>query len=728
MATLDAIFTSLEVGEEDEAPPELRLCRKSALESVESLFKDDESEGADGDRATEPSWQARMEPRRHSIATSGDPRHLYHDLSRKSLLIGDRAFDVFPPFKARQQANAPGVGSPPSAGPLAAPAPSPALPPTSVSQRTSPELAQYTSPISGAQPPMASQPSMAGQLPMAGQAPPMAASVDPTGYFVPLPESHMYEQPGRYETLPPWGWTVPSPYLMHEPYVNGAHAAIYQGYAPPYGPPMAAAPMAAAPMVAQPMMAQAMVAQPMVAQPMVAQPMVAQPMVAQPMVPQPMVPQPMVAQPMVPQPMVPPQMLPPPPLPMLIGACRMQPPLPSAPAPTVRHAKGSGGACATHTDAGRAPGVGSRQGRRGAGGANGMCGGGNGKGGHGMGGHGMGGHGMGVGTLTNGVLTHASNRLQTPLAELAKEQHGSRRLQEDLPRMSDAQLESACAQLAPHLLELSYNTFGNFLVSRLASRPQARPHLLSALRGSILSLVRHTQGSRVVQSVLNALPLAEAEVLVEELRGEVVRCAEDTHGSWGVCAAFKATRAVWILQEVADAMPDLCMRQHGVRVIQTIMQEAAEHAMDTAPAVEALLRDASGECAFELSLHSYGNYAVQACLRHGPPEGREQLLSILLERIVPLSAGKHGSNVAEALLMRASAAQRQQVHDAIFGEGAAPARQTMLRSQYGNYVIQAVLRMLDDEQRARALQLVQEETQPDNFGQAVQTHWVAASA
>ena len=60
--------------------------------------------------------------------------------------------------------------------------------------------------------------------------------------------------------------------------------------------------------------------------------------------------------------------------------------------------------------------------------------------------------------------------------------------------------------------------------------------------------------------------------------------------------------------------------------------------------------------------------------------------------------------------------------------GAAPARQTMLRSQYGNYVIQAVLRMLDDEQRALALQLVQEETQPDNFGQAVQTHWVAASA
>ena len=52
----------------------------------------------------------------------------------------------------------------------------------------------------------------------------------------------------------------------------------------------------------------------------------------------------------------------------------------------------------------------------------------------------------------------------------------------------------------------------------------------------------------------------------------------------------------------------------------------------------------------------------------------------------------------------------------------------MLRSQYGNYVIQAVLRMLDDEQRALALQLVQEETQPDNFGQAVQTHWVAASA
>ena len=86
-----------------------------------------------------------------------------------------------------------------------------------------------------------------------------------------------------------------------------------------------------------------------------------------------------------------------------------------------------------------------------------------------------------------------------------------------------------------------------------------------------------------------------------------------THGSWGVAAAFKLTRASFILQQLSPQIFELSKQQHGCRVVQAVLQAAAATQMDISQAVEAIIRGGLEE----LAVHPYGNYAVQV-----PPAAR----------------------------------------------------------------------------------------------------------
>jgi len=135
--------------------------------------------------------------------------------------------------------------------------------------------------------------------------------------------------------------------------------------------------------------------------------------------------------------------------------------------------------------------------------------------------------------------------------------------------------------------------------------------------------------------------------------------------------------------------------------------------MDVSAPVSALLRNELGF----IAAHGYGNYAVQAALRHAEPAQREEMLAALLPRMLALSRSKHGSNVAEMVLLRASPSQLRDVHAQVFGS--LEQLRDLMESPYGNYVLQAMMRRLDTETRAAALALIETEVTSSNFGRAI---------
>merc|ERR1712151_595740 len=109
---------------------------------------------------------------------------------------------------------------------------------------------------------------------------------------------------------------------------------------------------------------------------------------------------------------------------------------------------------------------------------------------------------------------------------------------------------------------------------------------------------------------------------VMELQGDVVESALDTHGSWGICIAFEHTRAQFILDEVAENVRELAIQQHGCRVVQSVLQDAAKAGMDVRSAVSGII----SSDVLLLASHRFANYAVQVALRQGPADQRQAIL------------------------------------------------------------------------------------------------------
>lgn len=85
------------------------------------------------------------------------------------------------------------------------------------------------------------------------------------------------------------------------------------------------------------------------------------------------------------------------------------------------------------------------------------------------------------------------------LATVATDPKGSRSLQELLPRLPKQQLARARDELAPHIYSLSRHTFGNYLISKLATLTAMHETMTAAFRGNVVELLCHAQGSRVMQ-------------------------------------------------------------------------------------------------------------------------------------------------------------------------------------------------------------------------------------
>jgi len=312
------------------------------------------------------------------------------------------------------------------------------------------------------------------------------------------------------------------------------------------------------------------------------------------------------------------------------------------------------------------------------------------------------------------------------LLDLATDARGSRVLQDALGRLSKSQLARASEELAPHLLLMARHPFGNYVASTLAGFEHMHGLMASAFSGELRALLCNPQGSRVVQALLGAMPAAAARDLVAELDDGSLRVvadvARDTHGSWGVIAAFDKTRAPFILASICEHVVPLATQQNGCRVVQAVLKAAAQGGMDIGAAVSGLIAGGLEH----LATHSFANYAVQVALRHASAPQREAMANELLPRLLALSASKHGSNVAESVLSLAQQPQLDQMCETVFGPLGAPAvppgdaLRGLMEHPFGNYVLQTLVRRVaEPRRRADAIDKLRAATAPSNYGRSI---------
>nr|KYP62389.1 Pumilio isogeny 2 [Cajanus cajan] len=282
-------------------------------------------------------------------------------------------------------------------------------------------------------------------------------------------------------------------------------------------------------------------------------------------------------------------------------------------------------------------------------------------------------------------------------------QHGSRFIQQKLESCSVEEKALVFKEVLPHASKLMTDVFGNYVIQKFFEygSPEQRRELADQLFGQILPLSLQMYGCRVIQKALEVIELEQKAQLVLELDGNVMRCVRDQNGNHVIqkCIESIPTKKIsFILSAFCGQVATLSMHPYGCRVIQRVL----EHCTDESQCQFIVDEILESVCA--LAQDQYGNYVTQHVLERGKPQERSQIINKLTGHIVQLSQHKFASNVVEKCLEYGDATERELLIAEIFG----PDEQsdnllTMMKDQFANYVVQKVIDICSESQRAMLL-------------------------
>merc|ERR1711964_821555 len=104
----------------------------------------------------------------------------------------------------------------------------------------------------------------------------------------------------------------------------------------------------------------------------------------------------------------------------------------------------------------------------------------------------------------------------------------------------------------------------------------------------------------------------------------------------------------------------------------------------------------------DLSKNPFGNYVVQNMIHYGNQGIRVNVLNVLLPHLSTIACHKSGSNILEKIVSKCSPDLKEKVMNGIIENGSILKK--IIRDQYGNYVIQKMLRCLPHQQKQILIQ------------------------
>lgn len=142
----------------------------------------------------------------------------------------------------------------------------------------------------------------------------------------------------------------------------------------------------------------------------------------------------------------------------------------------------------------------------------------------------------------------------------------------------------------------------------------------------------------------------------------------------------------FIINAFVGQVNNLATHPYGCRVIQRILEHCGEQAQ------AAILKELYA-CGGSLIQDQYGNYVTQHVIEHGKDEERAKIIALVTAELVQFSKHKFASNVVEKSIEFGTDEQRRSFLSILTTTppNGNPPLQSLMRDQYGNYVIRMFL-------------------------------------
>ncbi|CAH8588603.1 unnamed protein product [Dicrocoelium dendriticum] len=305
------------------------------------------------------------------------------------------------------------------------------------------------------------------------------------------------------------------------------------------------------------------------------------------------------------------------------------------------------------------------------------------------------------------------SQLREHIVEFARDQHGSRFIQQKLETATTAEKNAVFAEILPQSGKLMTDVFGNYVIQKFFEfgTKEQKELLSQRLQGHVVEFATQMYGCRVIQKALESVPPEAKIQIVSELRPYVTRCVKDQNGNHVIQKCIECvppSELDFIIAAFRGQVVLLSSHPYGCRVIQRILEHCLVE--QTRPILEELHKGVE-----HLVKDQYGNYVIQHVLEHGSIEDKSRIIQSLRGRVSVLSAHKFASNVMEKAIANALPSERALLIEEILhpptsvnlsgdsivsnATSSNSSLVEMMKDQYANYVVQRMLELADAEQR-----------------------------
>lgn len=314
-----------------------------------------------------------------------------------------------------------------------------------------------------------------------------------------------------------------------------------------------------------------------------------------------------------------------------------------------------------------------------------------------------------------------------------QDQHGSRFIQQRLEVCSDEDKQAVFDEIITAAQSLMTDVFGNYVLQKLFEYGTADQceTLALLLKGQSVNLAMQMYGCRVVQKALEYVNTPRLIDLVSEFENPklLLSCVHDSNGNHVIQKCIEIVSKVakeaqttaeserlsskiqFIINAFRGNVKKLSSHPYGCRVVQRILEHCSNDQ-------KAIVLEELRQCCTELVQDCYGNYVIQFVMQHGWEPDRAVLIREVQSNLLDFSQHKFASNVVEKCLQYANKKDRDEMIWKIINftfDSKSPVDskghcvlESMVRDPYANYVVQKVIDVSDDRQRAAIMRYVKE--------------------
>ncbi|KAI0128524.1 armadillo-type protein [Xylariales sp. AK1849] len=315
------------------------------------------------------------------------------------------------------------------------------------------------------------------------------------------------------------------------------------------------------------------------------------------------------------------------------------------------------------------------------------------------------GKGMRSGLLEEFRASNRSNKryelkdIYGHIVEFSGDQHGSRFIQEKLQSANSDEKDQVFKEIKLNALQLMKDVFGNYVIQKFFEHGNQvqKKYIAMQMKGKVAELSTQMYACRVVQKALEHVLVEQQEEIVEELKPDIMRIVKDQNGNHVIQKIISMVPRMCIpfmMTTFRGQINNLAAHNYGCRVIQRMLEHGAE-------AEKRELMEEIHACAPQLITDQYGNYVAQHIVGHGTREDRDRMIRLVIDDLLILSKHKFASNVVEKCIEHGTEDDRVAIRIKLttpLPDGTSPL-QSMIKDQFGNYVIQKLHSRLSDEDK-----------------------------